>query len=279
MIAPTRPAGAQKPAAPVAEKPYRDPSMPNFDISEDTTASKVRQYCTGLYDPVMKTAQQQEVRNANVATVRQEIEACQLHFDAVEMRDHRRLAMRYCLGHNNFTERTSGVLPAAYDTCMQKNDALTALCDLELNFRQRSYVVSARTVEQHCTNVRPNGREATVILKGGTAENGAAGVIPETAPGLPPALLSSLDPGILQRLAPPPAAATPVAVRPAAPGPTNPGAAATAAQAPPRLTPEAQRMRQQELGACRQRAAKEFPTGGANLSKALADCGQILQQK
>jgi hypothetical protein len=278
MIAPARPPVAPRPVAPVPDKPYRDPSMPNYDISEDAAARQVQQHCTGLYDPVMKTAQQQEVRNANVATVRQEIERCRSNFDPVEVRDHRRLAMRYCLGHNNFTERTSGVLPAAYDTCMEKNDTLTALCDLELNFRQRSYAVSARAVEQHCTNVRPNSREALVILKGGTAENGAPGVIPETAPGLPGVLLSPLDAGTIQRLAPPPAAATPAAVQPAAPGPTNPGAAAAAARTPPRLTPEQQRKRQQDLGACRQRAAKDFPAGAA-LTKALADCNKILQQQ
>ena len=135
-----------------------------------------------------------------------------------------------------------------------------------------------RTVEQHCVNARPNGREALVILKGGTVENGAPGVIPENPPALPAVLLSPMDPGIIQKLAPPSPAAGPTAANPVSPGPTNPAAAAAAAQTP-RLTPEELRKRQQDLAACRQQALKDFPRGGADYTKALADCGRILQQK
>jgi hypothetical protein len=279
MIIPSRPAPKPTPVnTPLKETPYRDPTMPNYDISEEAVAFKVQQYCTGLYDPVMKTEQQNQVRAANMAAVRQEVETCKSHFDPLETRNQRRLAMRYCFGHNNFAERSSGILPTAYDNCMEKNDALTRLCYLELNFRQRSYAVSPRTVEQHCSNVRPNGREAQVILRGGTAENGAPGVIPENPPALPAVLLVPMDAGIMQNLAAPPQAASSAAAKPVAPGPTNPAAAAAAAQTP-RLTPEELRKRQQDLAACRRQALKDFPSGGADFTKALADCSRILQQR
>lgn len=275
MIAPARPTvAAPKPAAPVDAPPYRDPTMPNYDISEVAVAQKVQQYCTGLYDPVMKTGQQQQVRAANLATVKQEVETCKSHFDPTATRNQRRLAMRYCLGHNNYTDRT--MLPEAYDKCMEKNDALTALCYLEINFRQRSYVVSPRTVEQHCYGVRPNGREALVILKGGTAENGAPGVIPENPPPLPAVLLSPMDPGIIQRSAPPPGAATPSASTPA---PATPSPAAPAAATPARPSIEDVRKRQQDLAACRQQAVKDHPRGGPELTRAMQACAAILQGK
>ena len=274
MIAPVRPAPKPAPEKEAPKvTPYRDPTMPNYDISEDAVAAKVQQYCTGLYDPVMKTGEQGQVRAANLAAVKQDVETCKSHFDPGETRNQRRVAMRYCLGHNNFTERTSGILPAAYDNCMEKYDALTRLCYLEINFRQRSYAVSPRTVEQHCFNVRPNGREALVILKGGAAENGAPGVIPENPPAMPAVLLSPMDSGIIQKLAPPPPAATA-----AAPAPANPAPAA-AAPTSPRPTLEQQRNRQRELAACRQQAARDFPRGGVELTRALADCNRILQQK
>jgi hypothetical protein len=87
-----------------------------------------------------------------------------------------------------------------------------------------------------------------------------------------------MDPGIIHRLAPPPPAAGAIPARPVAPGPTNPAAAAPTAETQ-RLTPEEQRARRQQLAACRQQAVRDFPRGGPDFNKALADCGKILQQK
>ena len=172
-----------------------DPSMPNYYAP---AGSFIAPYCRGIYDPALRllTPDQIRVRNANQAAVQAEVQKCISSFDPTEVATHRKIAMRYCLGHNNYTTRGGATL-AAYDDCMYQNDTLTALCTQELAYRtdlvDRS-VYMQRPVPK-CPAPRPNGREALVLLHGGHEDMGRPVVIPATGPGLP----SPLEPGIMQR--------------------------------------------------------------------------------
>jgi len=264
------------PAAPApakVEKPDRDPALPNYYIDEDNIATQLQQYCSALFDPAELTPEQREIRKQYASKVAFEVSYCTGQFDASEVHKHRRLAMEYCLGHNDFT---SGQGTAdAYDACMMQNDELVKLCSLRPNSHKVITVADARC------NVRPNPQEAQAILKKLKDTPGGPG----GSPGLTPFLSQTMNPGTIEALAPTPAAVSPQpAVRattpqPAVPQSTNSGPAAAAPQASQRLTPEAVRQRQQELAACRQQAVRDFPRGGPGLAGAMADCNRILQQR
>jgi hypothetical protein len=261
------------PAAPAkVENPYQDPAMPNYYLDADNIATQLQQYCSAIFDPAELTPKQQEIRKQYASKVAFEVSYCKNQFDASEVQKHRRLAMEYCVGQYDFP--TGRGTADAYDFCMMQNDELVKLCSLRPNSHKVITVADARC------NVRPNPQETQAILKKLKDTPGGPG----GSPGLTPFLLT-MTPGTIEVFAPTPAAVSPQPAgratppQPAVPQPTNPGPAPAAPQAPPRLTPEAVRQRQQELNACRQQAVRDFPRGGPGLASAMADCNKILQQR
>ena len=236
---------AEPPPMPVsasvnAEDPY-DPSMPSYSIASEDAVNKLSEYCAGMYNPTdsLLTTEQAAFKRDYQAALNAEVQKCLGQFSGAEVASHRRLAMRYCLGNNNYTGTGEAVLtPAAmqaYDQCMYANDTLTAFCNIELRYRG---VLShmPNPDRQICPAPRPNAREALVILNGGHADMGHPGIIPPSGPGLPAVLQAPMDAGLLQLSLP----STPRAVAPRVmergPAPFSapaPSAGMTAPAAPP----------------------------------------------
>jgi len=293
---------------PVLENPY-DPDMPGYSVTSKMAGSALNGYCSGIYDPAetLLTPEQSRFRNANQAAVKAEVQKCVSRFDPVEVAAHRRIAMRYCLGNNDYTDRLHGGRIKPYVECMYKNDTLTAFCTQELKYRAELEHMP-NVADQTCRAPIPNGREILVILKGGHDDIGHPVVIPSTGPGLPAILLSPMEPGILQRAgvstannrqvaapgqsvqqAPKPAIlAQPVP----APSPSSAAPEAKAARGQldrAQMNAAAQQKRQQQIAeqrmqakkyaACKQQAVKDHPEGGGDLVKAYRSCIQALTQR
>jgi hypothetical protein len=184
--------------------------MPNYD---PRASGQVLQYCRGLYNPVgtLLSVEQIRIQNTNRAAIDAEVQKCASNFDAAEVTAHRRIAMRYCLGHNDYTVPGPGDRLKAYDECMYQNDTLTALCSQELRYRAELNHMR-NLADQKCPVPRPNGRETLVIKNGGHDDIGHPVVIPATGPGLPAIVQSPMAPGMIQRAGasaanPPPIAA------------------------------------------------------------------------
>jgi len=177
-----------------------DPGMPSYSLTSKVAGEEILQYCSGLYDPVfpLLTPEQNRIKNTNRAAIESEVKRCASRFDAAEAAPHRRIAMRYCLGHNDYTLREQGGRIKAYDECMYQNDVLTAFCTRELKYRAELDHMP-NVADQKCPAPRPNHREALVIRNGGHDDIGHPVVIPSAVPGLPPILLAPMEPGTIQR--------------------------------------------------------------------------------
>ena len=242
------------------------------------------------------SAEDSKLRDA----VEADVQKCLSGFDPLEVANHRRIAMRYCFGNNNYAERFHFDRMPAYEQCMRENDTLTAFCSREL--RYRGELTRLRNLDdQKCPVPMPTSREAMVILNGGPADRGRPVVIPTTGPGLPAILLSPIEPGTLQRTPgmtanaqPVPAPSEPVAptasrnVQPQsapvspAPAPVSPAPAPTSPQERQQQIAERQqqaRERARKYAECRQQAVKDHPVAGTELMKAFAACVQIMQAK
>jgi hypothetical protein len=187
-------------APPVQQEPEMDPGMPSYSLTSKMASEEILQYCSGIYDPVfpLLTPEQNRIKNANRAAIEAEVKKCASSFDATEVAPHRRIAMRYCLGHNDYTVPAQSGRIKAYDECMYQNDVLTAFCTRELKYRAELDHMP-NVADQKCPVPRPNHREALVIKNGGHDDIGHPVVIPSAGPGLPPVLLAPMEPGTIQR--------------------------------------------------------------------------------
>ena len=291
------------PAAPLAtgqEDPYNR-GLPNYSLTSEDTRQKLLQYCRGIYSPnIVLSSEQSQFLRANRDAVEADVQKCLSGFDPLEVANHRRIAMRYCFGNNNYAERFHFDRMPAYEQCKRENDTLTAFCSREL--RYRGELTRLRNLDdQKCPVPKPTSREAMVILNGGPADRGRPVVIPTTGPGLPAILLSPIEPGTLQRAPgmtanaqPVPAPSEPVApaasrnVQPQsapvspAPAPVSPAPAPVSPQERQQQIAERQqqaRERARKYAECRQQAVKDHPVAGTELMKAFAACAQIMQAK
>ena len=279
-------------APPVQQEPEMDPGMPSYSLTSKVAGEEILQYCSGLYDPVspLLTPEQNRIKNVNRAAIEAEVKGCASRFDAAEAAPHRRIAMRYCLGHNDYTLREQGGRIKAYDECMYQNDVLTAFCTRELKYRSELDHMP-NVADQKCPAPRPNHREALVIRNGGHDDIGHPVVIPSAGPGLPPILLAPMEPGTIQRAGGSTSAnavvsaAAPVAAPSTSAPTTTAGAEPAAPAAAPRTrTAQGQVDRQQQIAerqklaqkyaACQQEAVKAHPEDHAELAKAYTACIQ-----
>jgi hypothetical protein len=258
---------APKSSAPIHRVNF-DPGRPNYDPD---TESLVSFFCNGMYNPsaVSLPPNLNQLKFEQRDAIKKEVEQCNAHFDPAELNMHRKLAMRYCFGHNDYLKPSKTPnLRQLYDDCMLANDPLTAMCKRELDFRVQ-LVQNPKAVNQICPAPAPSTVEVYVLRQGGEPEF-ARGFIPDTPPGIPADLLTSLEPGLIQKNAPPPLPATP-APQPAKPDPAaapNPVTTATQQQAETRA-------RNARRVACRQQAVKDYPRGGQDALDALRACNQM----
>lgn len=253
------------------QRPYYDPSISTYN--PDPYAA-IDHFCNTMYNPTgALPGDLNKIEFENRNAIAKEVGQCKAYFDPTELNKHRKLAMRYCLGHYNYlASSTSGSLMKPFDDCIAANDTLLAMCNRTVFFRS-VLAQAANPYGSSCGSPRPNNREYLIIKQGGFPEF-ANGFVPDTAPGIPTDLFTSLEPGIIQKNAPPPrAAAAP------APQPPQPGAPASAPAAKPNPVSAAQqqaetRARLARMAACRQQAAKDYPRGGKELVDALRACTQ-----
>ena len=131
----------------------------------------------------------------NHSVVDQDVQTCVAWFDGKEVRANRKQAMRFCLTNNNFAARGQAARRPAYNTCMNQNDILTALCSRELDLRTHLSQPQRAETFSCPAQVPTSSGEAAVVLQGGSEDMGHEMVI--AAPGLPSALQSSLPKGLL----------------------------------------------------------------------------------
>jgi hypothetical protein len=285
---------------PVQQETEMDPGMPSYSLTSKVASEEILQYCRGIYDPVfpLLTPEQNRIKNANRAAIETEVKKCASRFDATEVAPHRRIAMRYCLGHNDYTVPGQGARVKAYDECMYQNDILTAFCTRELKYRAELDHMP-NVADQKCPAPRPNHIEALVIKNGGHDDIGHPVVIPSAGPGLPPILLAAMEPGTIQRaggstaanaVVPAAPVAAPSTIAPTTTAGAEPAAPAAAAlppstaAAPRTRAAQGQVDRQQQIAerqklaqryaACQQEAVKAHPEGRAELAKAYTACIQ-----
>ena len=308
-------AAGLQPVQPSKPAEIFDGSMPNYSITSGMAGNSILGYCRGLYEPVIAllTPQQEKFQYGHSSDAEVDVDECVSKFDAHEVATHRRIAMHYCLGKYNYFLRGQGNLIGAYRQCIAQNDTLTALCTMELRYRE-ALQHAWDAANASCPAPQPNNLEGWLIEQNAPNDIGPLGVIPPNGPGLPPILLAPMKPGVLQRAGMAPALPrlsnasaapaapqqTQVAARPAAPvssqRATVPRQAATAVATPPQPAavrrptaahPQESRVQRvaeqrklgQELLACDQLALKDHPEHGPALAKAMQACGQQMRAR
>jgi hypothetical protein len=187
--------------APVAQPDPPNPEFPNYDLTDHKAAESVVHYCHDIYDPPFPLLSTDQVKfaYANRAAIDTDVKNCVSWFDLKQIMANRKLAMRYCLLSHDYFAPGAAAEKAAYDSCMNQNDILTALCTAELKNRtQLNRKKGIGEMDAACpgTVPRPGTREYFVVKFGDRQDFGRF-TVPAAGPGLPTILQGPLPSGLL----------------------------------------------------------------------------------
>jgi hypothetical protein len=199
-------APAQQPTAPNSE-------WPHYELSQTRASASVSAYCTAIYNPPQPLLTQQQIQTyyANPSAVEAEVKRCAAWFKPEQVMQNRKLAMRYCITHHDFSrDRTPGQREQ-YNTCMSEHDTLSALCSIQMRYHRelngrKGFATSS--TETACPADTPGDSREYYAVRFGNSEDRGNVKIPETAPDLPSALKTPFPIGILFAGVPAPAATT-----------------------------------------------------------------------